>query len=460
MKATVDQPLSRGHKEPEATRSPLPGLLLVFTEGRPSCEPVPLEGGKLALGRGRVGRIVVDDDGMSRQHAQVTHDGEVWRVEDLGSRNGTAVDGERVRGTFRAAHPRVLRVGDTLFLFVDDLAPFETERVEVRAGVVVGPTLSRAWREIASIALGGDTLHIGGETGSGKEKAALHFHAAGPSAKGPFVPVNCAAIPHALAERLLFGAKRGAYSGADTDAEGYVQAADRGVLFLDEVAELDLAVQAKLLRVLESREVTPLGAARPQKVDVRICTAAHADLKKRVTEGKFREDLYFRVARPSVEIPPLRERREEIPYLVAAATTRDKAMHASLLEAALVRPWPGNVRELLVEVREATRVASADATSTQVEARHFAPGAGGSEARAAADGVERSPSGDDDDARRERERPTREAIVATLRTHGGNIARAARALVVHRTQLRRWMLRDGIDVAALGLEPGPAGDDD
>src|SRR5205823_14554395 len=120
-----------------------------------------------------------------------------------------------------------------------------------------------------------------------------------------------------VAERLLFGAKKGAFSGATADVEGYVQAADGGTLFLDEIGELDLAVQAKLLRVLEAREVLPLGASRPRPVDLRLCSATHRDLRAAVADGSFRADLFFRVGQPEVALPPLRERPEEIPFLVA-----------------------------------------------------------------------------------------------------------------------------------------------
>ena len=147
-------------------------------------------------------------------------------------------------------------------------------------------------------------------------------HATAPESNAPFVAVNCAAIPEGLAERLLFGARKGAYSGATADAEGYIQAANRGTLFLDEIAELDPLVQAKLLRVLETREVLPLGASRAKKVDIGICAASHRRLRDEVTAGRFREDLYFRIGRPEVQIPPLRERLDEIPWFVARELRR------------------------------------------------------------------------------------------------------------------------------------------
>src|SRR5262249_24295980 len=155
-------------------------------------------------------------------------------------------------------------------------------------------------------------LPIFGETGSGKEGAARQFHAASSRRAGPFIAVNCATIPPLLAERLLFGARKGAFSGADANVEGYIQAADKGTLFLDEISELQPGVQAKLLRVLQSREVFPLGASRGTQVDVAICSATHRDLRAEVAAGRFRDDLFCRICRPMVELPPLRARPKDI----------------------------------------------------------------------------------------------------------------------------------------------------
>jgi DNA-binding NtrC family response regulator len=289
-----------------------------------------------------------------------------------------------------------------------------------------------------------NVLHLTGESGSGKEHAARRFHASGARPKGPFVAVNCASIPAALAERLLFGAKRGAFSGADADVDGHVQAADGGTLFLDEIAELDPPVQSKLLRMVENGEVTALGGARPRKVDLRICTATHDDLRARVAAGTFREDLYFRLGRPSVSLPPLRERAEDIPWLVQAALEGGKPPHVSIVELALARPWPGNVRELLLEIREAARAASSEECDA-VEARHCSAEAGvrADEAGGAEGGAERT-------SPRRSEPPTTSEMLEALRANAGNVARTARALGVHRTQLRRWLDRDGVDPKTFG----------
>jgi transcriptional regulator with PAS, ATPase and Fis domain len=381
---------------------------------------------------------------MSRRHAEVALREGTWHIQDLGSRNGTAVDAAPLTGSVTTEDARVLRTGESLFLLCRNVRPYENATVDNHEGLVVGPTLLRTWNEIDAIAAAGDVLHIMGESGSGKEHAARRFHSSSARRRGPFVPVNCASIPVALAERLLFGAKRGAFSGADADVDGHVQAADGGTLFLDEIAELDASVQSKLLRLVENREVVPLGGARARKVDLRICTATHGDLKARVASGAFREDLYFRLGRPSVSLPSLRERLEDIPWLVQTALEGGKPPHVSFVELALARPWPGNVRELMLEVREAARVAASE-EGDAVKARHFAAGAGLRPAEATG-----TDSGTERKSARRSEPPAKSEMLEALRANDGNVARTARALGVHRTQLRRWLDRDGIDPKTFG----------
>ncbi|HEU0032229.1 MAG TPA: sigma 54-interacting transcriptional regulator [Kofleriaceae bacterium] len=407
--------VTRGQRRPE------PGVLVVFAGGRPT---FAAHAGGGALGRD--GEIAVADPRMSRRHVELRREAGMWQARDLGSRNGSSGDGTPLTDAPRAV--RVVRAGDTIALLVDDVTPYLDRAVELHDGRVVGPVLRAAYDAIASAAREGAGVHVVGETGAGKELAARHFHAAGPRAKGPFVALNCAALPGQLAETLLFGARKGAYSGADADREGHLQAADGGTLFLDEVAELSLEVQAKLLRVLETREVVPLGATRARTVDVRIVSATHADLRDAVAAGSFREDLYFRLGRPAVALPPLRARAEEIPWLVAGALARcspPAIAHVSLVEAALLRPWPGNVRELVTEVADAARAAR-HAGASRVEAAHLPADAGLPIARSA----ERTADVLDD-----------AAVDATLAKHANNVSAAARELGVHRTQLRRFLER-------------------
>jgi transcriptional regulator with PAS, ATPase and Fis domain len=262
------------------------------------------------------------------------------------------------------------------------------------------------------------------------------------------VPVNCAAIPPNIAERLLFGAKKGAYSGADADAPGYVQEANGGTLFLDEVAELDPAVQAKLLRTLESKEVMALGSTRRVKVDVQLCSATNKDLRALVSAGKLREDLYFRIGRPEVSVPSLRNRPEEIAFLVADELQRTAmalSPHAGLIEQCLLRPWPGNVRELLAEVRTAAQLALGEGAQ-RVTARHLGPTAGTLFASTASTTAPAAP-GTDTPARKLKIEDDWRRIEDTLKANGGNVTATARALGLHRTQLRRLLARHQIATA-------------
>jgi DNA-binding NtrC family response regulator len=434
--------------------APAAGLVRVFCNGAATVSVVSVGARGLDLGRAEDVPEEELDRHMSRRHARVEFDGQRFWVADLGSQNGTFVDGERAApGERREAH-RVIRVGESLFIPCADIRPFQQHGVAVEDGFVRGPAMQRLLAEVARAAELGFSLCLHGESGTGKEGVARAFHESGPRREGPFVPVNCAAIPHGIAERLLFGARRGAYSGAATDAEGYVQAADRGTLFLDEVADLDLQVQAKLLRALEMREVMALGAARPTPVDLHFCSASNRDLRAQVASGKLREDLYYRIARPAVTLPPLRERPEEMPLLVERELLRvvpDLTLHVSFVESCLLRPWPGNVRELLVEARSAAQAALMQGTR-RVESRHLDASAGTPLARTVspAGSAEIAPSMSQPSppATRSRTRPLdpgeRARIEEVLCQEAGNVAAAARVLGMHRTQLRRLIGRHGI----------------
>jgi transcriptional regulator of acetoin/glycerol metabolism len=419
--------------------APVPGVLLVFSRGVPLMHAEALVSGRLDIGRASFGGKAQGDDRMSARHARVTRDGEEWTVTDVGSRNGTHVNGARIAELASWDDPGVLRLGQSFFLRKDDVRPFMREApasgplVEQSGDVVFGPALRAAFIEVERAARHGDVLLVSGESGVGKELAARAFHDASSRHAGPFVGVNCAAIPEGLAERLLFGAKRGAYSGAASDADGYLQAADGGTLFLDEVADLDAQVQAKLLRAIEAKEVLALGASRPKTVDLHICSAAH-DLRADVASGRFRADLYFRIGRPEVTLPPLRERLEELPWLVAAELARaspELTARSSFIETCLLRPWPGNVRELSSEVRRISALALANGEKT-VGASSLGAGAGIA--------FEKE-QGDKTDA--VRALPDGLAIESALRENAGNVSRAARSLGLHRNQLRRWLAKNG-----------------
>jgi transcriptional regulator with PAS, ATPase and Fis domain len=398
--------------------------------------------GEIVLGRGEIRGVELRDSCMSRRHATVGYSRGTWIITDQGSRNGSYLRGERIEGRVEITEDAVLRTGETLALLMKDIRPFLEHHIDLKGEYVVGPRLEPVLGQVQRAANSG-VLHVTGETGSGKEIAARHFHKFGPGRDGPFVGVNCAAIPEGVAERLLFGATKGAYSGADKDARGYIEEASGGTLFLDEVGELDLSVQAKLLRVLETREVLPLGASRPRKVELHLCSATHRDLRASVSAGKFREDLFYRIGRPHVILPPLRERLEEIPFLIERhlqATDPTLVAHATLVEACLLRRWPGNIRELLAEVRDAAFEAQSLSKSV-VKVAHLAEDAGLEHT---------SPESSSQSGARASFLPVRADIEKALVESEGKVATAARALGIHRNQLRRWLEKNDVDQKKYG----------
>jgi transcriptional regulator of acetoin/glycerol metabolism len=415
-----------------ATRA-VPGVIVVFTAGRATSLLFPLQGRALVLGRDCPAGASIVDPRISRRHVEVLHDAGGFVVRDLGSRNGTSVDGRLAREPVKCPHPPVVRFGRTVALVVRDVAPFAEGRPVDLANFVVGPTLRAALEAIAAVAEKQRDLLVLGESGTGKEMAARHFHRAGSHAAGPFVPVNCAAIPSGIAERLLFGTVKGAYSGASADARGYFRSAEGGVLFLDEFGELDLEVQAKLLRVIETKEALPVGASRAQPVNASLCLATNRDLRIAISENRFRSDLYYRIIQSQVTLPSLRERREDIPWLVQRAA-QDEApgleIDAEVVEACMLRGWPGNVRELLAEVRRVAGVARS--TGAPLRAKLL-----GADVGRAIERVEQAPEPP-------RVPVTAEAVEQALR-ESPNVAAAARSLRIHRSHLHRLIRQFGID---------------
>jgi transcriptional regulator with GAF, ATPase, and Fis domain len=418
-----------------------PGVLIVFSSTTPMFLALPMTAEGVTIGRAMNDGVLLPDERLSRSHATIEHSpGQGWTVRDLGSRNGTFVDGQRLQGAATFAAPKVIRAADTLLVPCADLAALPAS---LRQGkVVVGARLAAALATVARAAQSSPTLLLRGESGTGKENASRHFHALGPNRTGPFVAVNCAAIPEGLAERLLFGARRGAYSGAAADSEGHVQAAHGGVLLLDEGGELGLDVQSKLLRVLETHEVVPLGASHGQRVDFRICVATHRDLREAVSEGRFRADLYHRIAPPEVVLPPLRERLDEVAeHVVAEVADVAPSLrpHSRLVEACMMRAWPGNVRELRKEVRYAAVQAQAEGAD-RVRVEHLSATAG-RPFEAAGEGEAAPKKRTSRGYVRWSEAVDRERIEQALKDHGGNVALAARALGMQRTQMYREMER-------------------
>ncbi|MBL9109003.1 MAG: sigma-54-dependent Fis family transcriptional regulator [Myxococcales bacterium] len=316
------------------------------------------------------------------------------------------------------------------------------ERVSGKRIVGESPALLRALGDAKRIGARDVTVLLRGETGTGKELFASVLHAASPRRDGPCVRLNAAALTESLVESELFGHEKGAFTGATSARVGHVQRAHGGTLVLDEIAELTPGTQAKLLRVLQEREVLPLGAQRPVPVDMRLVASTHEDLRRRVAEGRFREDLYFRVAVVEIVVPPLRERREDVPLLVETFRARyaerfdlGAVRFTDGLVAALARrDYPGNVRELenlcaslLARAEPDTELdetALARITGPSAPSESSAPGGGPLREQVAAFEAE--------------------AIRRALAETGGNQSAAARLLAVSRMTLLEKMKRYGI----------------
>jgi two-component system response regulator HydG len=275
------------------------------------------------------------------------------------------------------------------------------------------------------------TLLILGESGTGKEVVANGVHENSPRSSGPFVAVNCAAIPENLLESELFGYEKGAFTGAVSSRGGRIAAAHGGTLFLDEVAEMPAALQAKLLRFIQEREVQPLGSSRGRKVDVRILAATNRDLGEEIAAGRFREDLFYRLNVVSVEIPPLRGRREDIPLLAAhfleifgrRHQREVRGITGEGMDLLLAHPWPGNVRELENTIERAV-VLGRDSMLTPGDL--FPSGL-------PAEGTPRPPAAAA--AGRTLKEAEVEMIRQTLERTGGNRTRAAKELGISRQTL-------------------------
>ena len=296
--------------------------------------------------------VVLEDETVSRFHCRITREGGAWRITDLGSTNGTRLSGVKVLVAELDAEG-VVSIGNSVLR----VRPASSGRVSVQLptafGAIIGqsPAMQRLFDLLERIAKSDIDALVQGESGTGKELVATELVSRSPRAEGPVVVVDCGAMSPSLVESELFGHVRGAFTGADRDRAGAFEAADGGTVFLDEIGELPLALQPKLLRVLEAREIRRLGETKSRKVDVRIIAATHRDLEREVNRGRFREDLYYRLAKVSVRVPPLRERLEDLPLLAAgflsALGIADQGPFGdAAFEELKAYDWPGNVREL------------------------------------------------------------------------------------------------------------------
>ena len=395
-----------------------------------------------------VRRLIVTLPGrwLSSAHARLTRDGTRWTLADAASKNGTFVNGARVERV-TLADGDVFAIGRALCSFRAALptppgTPADVDLHGSAAGPATLAPLGQAkLDELRLIARSPVSVLVLGETGTGKEVLARAIHVAS-GREGELVAVNCGALSATLLEALLFGHARGAFSGALRDEPGFVRAADRGTLFLDEIGDLPKGAQAALLRVLQEREVIPVGTVHPIKVDVRFVAATHRPLEELSTSGEFRTDLFARLNGFLHHVPPLRERRDDLGVLIAALLPRMLAAGAPTptlsLEAGqalLAYPWPSNVREL----EQCLARAVALATSGAIEVHHLP------------DAVIRPPSSPakavTPASLSKQDERLRAELLQHLAQHAGNVSEVARAMGKARMQIQRWMKRLRIDAS-------------
>ncbi len=389
------------------------------------------------------GPLGLNDPEVSRLHAKVTWDGEGHFIEDAKSRNGTYVNGKRIeRVALRSGD--VVRIGATLLLYLDHVLPRDAEFVPETPGLFGNGVAMMLLRgQIAQVAPRDISVLILGETGVGKERIAEAIHKQS-GRVGAFVPVNCGALPEALAESELFGHVAGAFTGAGRSHDGLVRAAQGGTLFLDEVGELPASVQAKLLRALATGEVRPVGSSDMARMDVRIIAATLRDLESAVEAATFRADLFARLSGWQIRVPPLRDRREDVLPLAQMFLARhDGGLRLSVdaAEALLSYEWPFNVRELEQEMAAAAIRARDQVVLLRDLPERFSARLGERLQKAAVtDELPLALSVPRDQV------PTADGLNEVMKHFGGNIARVAEYFGKDRRQIYRWADRYEIDI--------------
>jgi DNA-binding NtrC family response regulator len=334
----------------------VPRAHLEVVEGVDAGKNLELGEARVTVGRAPGNALALRDRLVSSIHLELWSTDLGYRLRDRGSTNGTFVGGTRVRDVVLGPQAQV-RLGETLLRVttLDQLVPVRLS-AEDRFGGLVGASeaMRRLFALLEGVAGSELTVLLEGETGTGKEELARAVHQGSRRSAGPFVVLDCGSIPEGVAESVVFGHERGAFTGADQRRIGVFEAADRGTVFLDEIGELPASLQPKLLRVLEARQVVRLGETRPRAVDVRVVAASNRDLHRMVNDGTFRADLYYRLAEVEMRVPPLRERSGDVPLLVhhflTRAAGRSTGEPRRISPEALARlerhEWPGNVREL------------------------------------------------------------------------------------------------------------------
>jgi DNA-binding NtrC family response regulator len=408
--------------------------------GRPASRTVTIDGDSVRIGSNEANDVKVDDPLVSRFHCRIERGARAWRLVDQGSMNGTRIAGVAVRDCDLPLPECRIEIGDTVIVVREEPSTSRIDLLDQASfGDLFGVSMPmrRLFATLEKVCASESNVLVEGASGTGKELVAMEIVKRGPRRKKPFVIVDCSAIAPSILESELFGHVRGAFTGADRDRVGAFEAAEGGTIFLDEIGELSLDMQPKLLRALESSEIRRVGETKPRKIDVRVVAATNRCLEREVNRGSFREDLYFRLSVVTVRIPALKERLDDLELLVSAILeslgARESAHLFTPERFAEMRrhDWPGNVRELRNFVERT--VVLRDATPSL--------GSIGSSAVSSTIDLERSFKDGKEDVIAAYERRYLEALLAWA---GGNVTHAAKKARIDRMSLYRLMQRHGV----------------
>jgi DNA-binding NtrC family response regulator len=401
------------------------------------------------VGRHPTNDLVLHDPQVSGVHLELRRVGERVHVRDGGSTNGTWLGPHRITEIELAAGGEIKVGATTLRLELDDASATAAVSLLNAFGELVGQSteMRELFATLERVAPKGLGVLVQGETGTGKEEVARALHDRSPRASQPFVVIDATALPETLAESLLFGHEKGAFTGADQRRIGFFEAATGGTVFIDEIGELPATLQSKFLRVLERQEVVRVGGHAPMKIDVRVIAATHRDLRHEIEAGRFREDLYYRLAQVRVMLPPLRDRLEDIPILCQKLLTslpgqRDVPVliEQGALDFLATQPWPGNVRELRNVLARAAAMAQ-----DGIVRRHDVAGEGfgfrGTRQEREALDLSGTFAGAKE---RSIERFESAYLAALMKRCGGNLSLAAREADVARHHLRDLLRKRGL----------------
>ncbi len=393
------------------------------------------------VGRHVTNDLVVADPRVSGAHLELRRAGSRLLVRDSQTTNGTWLGGHRVTEVYLAEGGE-LTIGDSAIRY-------ETEATDGPSSVVARESLgqlvgtSESMREVFAtierVASKDLSVLVQGETGSGKEEVARAIHGASARPSGPFVVIDATSLPETLAESLLFGHEKGAFTGATERRVGFFEAASGGTIFIDEIGELPAPLQSKFLRVLERHEIVRVGGHTPTRVDVRVLAATNRDLRAEIDRGRFREDLYFRLAQVKITLPPLRDRPEDIALLarkILAESPAPVMIDKAALEYLAEQRWPGNVRELKNVLVRAAALA-------QDGIIHRADVIGEGETQKSAPNIDFL-SKFSDAKEKSIERFERAYLEALMRRTGGNLSKASREADVARHHLRDLLKKRGL----------------